>query len=133
MWGREGVSVALCSGDAGALTKLPSVPSPVSILGLHADSAGDIKAAQLRAKCKCRLLYSLRSTALGGESSNSDHIRQARLIAAARECDLIELEVERDLVPHVLGAIEPARRLVSWRGAAADAASLRAMFVEMTQ
>jgi 3-dehydroquinate dehydratase / shikimate dehydrogenase len=133
MWGRSGVSAALCSGDAAALTKLTSLPPSVSILSLRADLAGDIGAAQLRAKCKCRLLYSLRSAACGGASDNSEGTRHARLIAVAKEFDLVELEWERDLVPQVLGAIEPARRLVSWRGAATDAASLGTMFAAMAQ
>jgi 3-dehydroquinate dehydratase/shikimate dehydrogenase len=127
------MSAALCSGDAGALTNLGFLPSSVSILGLRADLAGDIGAVQFRAKCKCRLLYSLRSTACGGASGDSNSTRHARLIAAARQFDLIELEAEQDLVFPVLDGIEPARRVISWRGAAADATSLRTKFAAMAR
>jgi 3-dehydroquinate dehydratase/shikimate dehydrogenase len=95
--------------------------------------AGDIDPGHLRAECKCRLLYNLRSTAFGGTSSDSNGARHARLIAAARQFDLIELEAEHDLVPSVLDVIEPSRRFVSWRGPATDAASLRAIFDAMAR
>ena len=130
---RGGVTAALCSGDASALTKLRVLPSAVSMLNWRADLTGDIDAAQLRAHRNCRLLYSLRSAAFGGAWRDGDGARHRRIIAAAGQFDLIELEAERDLVPPVLDAIEPARRLVSWRGAATDAASLRMIFAAMAQ
>jgi 3-dehydroquinate dehydratase/shikimate dehydrogenase len=133
MLGRGGVVAVARSGDPGALTKLRTLPPAVSTLCWRADLGDDIDAARLRANCNCRLLYSLRSAIFGGTWNDSDNIRHRRLIAAAGQFDLIELEVERDLVPQVLGAIEPARRLVCWRGAAPDAASLRLIFAGMAR
>src|SRR4051794_19092644 len=45
--------------------------------------------------------------------------RREAILRSAAAYDLVELDVDRDLSEDVLAAIPPARRLVSWRGAAA--------------
>jgi 3-dehydroquinate dehydratase/shikimate dehydrogenase len=93
--------------------------------------AGDIDPARIRQDSACQLLYSLRSKGQGGTSNDCDSVRHDRLLAAAQRFDFIELESERDLVPQLLSAIEPQRRLVSWYGAEADTASLVRQFATM--
>jgi 3-dehydroquinate dehydratase/shikimate dehydrogenase len=104
---------------------------PDCIINLRADLAGDIDPARLRHKGAKQLLYSLRSQGQNGNSSDCDTVRHHRLLAAAQQFEFIELEAERDLVPHLLSAIEPQRRVVSWHGDEADAASLTWRFSTM--
>jgi 3-dehydroquinate dehydratase / shikimate dehydrogenase len=113
------------SSDEAAL---PAVPDVVTWLQVRADVLGDIDPAWLRSRFSGRLIYSLRSTHEGGNFQDSDEVRRARLITAAKSFDLVELEGERDLAPGVLAAIPPHRRLISWHGPPADAGELRSRF-----
>ena len=133
MSGSAGLIVALNSAGPATLAALRTLPSAVRTINLRADLAGDIDAAQIRQQSACRLIYSLRSQAQGGASSDSDSIRHRRLLAAAQHFDIVELDAERDMVPRLLAAIEPARRLVSWHGAGVDAASLARRFAAMAR
>ena len=83
-----------------------------SWLEVRADLAGDIDLARLRRHFGGKLLFTLRSRGEGGESHAGDRERRARLISAAERYDLIDLE-PRDLVPRVLEAIAPERRVLS--------------------
>jgi len=132
MRGDAGVAVTLRSVDAISLESVRLLPPTVTLLKLRADLAGDMDAAQLRRHCNCRLLYSLRSKQSGGASDAPAGERHRRLLAAAKEFDLIELEAERDLEPRLLDAIAPERRLVSWRGRAAGAPALARTLAKMT-
>ncbi len=133
MSGSAGLIVALNSAGPATLAALRTLPSAVSTINLRADLAGDIDATQIRQQSACQLIYSLRSQAQGGASIDPDSIRHRRLLAAAQHFDIVELEAERDTVPRLLAAIEPARRLVSWHGAGVDAASLARRFAAMAR
>jgi len=81
-------------------------------LEVRADLAGEVDVARLRRHFDGKLLFTLRGRGEGGESHAGDRERRARLISAAERYDLIDLE-PRDLVPRVLEAIEPERRVLS--------------------
>ncbi|HEU5159134.1 MAG TPA: type I 3-dehydroquinate dehydratase [Streptosporangiaceae bacterium] len=100
-------------------------PPVVRYVEVRADITGDVPPEPLRAHISAALLYTLRSTAAGGDCPDSTERRHARLIAAAGRYDYVDLEADRDLHPDVLAAIPPERRVVSWHGAAADLAGLR--------
>jgi 3-dehydroquinate dehydratase / shikimate dehydrogenase len=72
-----------------------------------------------------KMLYALRSSLEGGEGPIECDVRRARLLAAARRFDYIELEGERDLDHAILAAIPPHRRVISWHGQATEAVELR--------
>jgi len=72
-----------------------------------------------------KMLYSLRSKLEGGEGPAERDVRTARLLAAAKRFDYIELEGERDLDHAILAAIPPHQRVISWHGQAAEAGALR--------
>jgi len=74
-----------------------------------------------------KMLYALRSKLEGGEGPNERHVRKARLLAASKRFDFIELEGERDLDHAILGAIPPHRRVISWHGQATEAKTLRGL------
>lgn len=131
MSGQAGLLAALSSADPAAMVSLRALPPAVSTIMLRADVAGDVDPAEIRRHCASQLLYSLRSNGQGGASSEPDSARHCRLLAAARRFDLVELEAERDLVPQLLAQIEPARRVVSWRGAGVDASALARLFATM--
>jgi 3-dehydroquinate dehydratase/shikimate dehydrogenase len=111
---------SLTASDPQALAALP--PS-VGILELRADLAGDPPAAALRSCFGGRLIYSWRATTPVAE-------RHCRLIAADR-FDFVELDAERDLLPDILAAVAPERRIIAWHGPAEDAASLARRFAAM--
>jgi 3-dehydroquinate dehydratase/shikimate dehydrogenase len=71
-----------------------------------------------------KTLYALRSRLEGGEGPIERDVRRARLLAAAKRFDYIELEGKRDLDHAILAAIPPHRRVISWHGKAAEAGAL---------
>ena len=86
-------------------------------LEVRADLIPEFDPAELRERCKGRpLLYTLRSSKEGGHSHFSLAQQHRQLRAAAEAYDFVTLEGERDLVPEVLRAIPPERRIISWRG-----------------
>lgn len=72
-----------------------------------------------------KTLYALRSRLEGGEGPTERDARSARLLAASKRFDYIELEGERDLDHATLAAIPPHRRVISWHGQATEARALR--------
>ncbi len=93
------------------------LPAQVRWLEIRADVAGDLETAWLRQRFGGVLLYTLR---------NADpERRRERLLHAARAgYDFVELTAP-DLVPEVLDAIPPDRRVLAWYGAAAGLNALR--------
>jgi 3-dehydroquinate dehydratase/shikimate dehydrogenase len=124
-----GLIVSLNAAGASSATALRDLPSGVSAIRLRAGPADDVDPARVRDYCGRPLIYQLRRGTDGG----SDETRQRRLHDAARSFDIIELDAECDLVPHLLAAIAPSRRLISWHGAASDATSLARRFAAMAQ
>ena len=95
---------------------------------VRADLVGDLAADWLRERFPGRLLYTLRSRAEGGAFEGGRERRRQRLVEAGAGYDWVDLEGDRDLDGELLDAIGPARRLISWHGAPADLAGLRARF-----
>src|SRR4026207_615329 len=79
--------------------ELLALPRSVEWLEVRADLTGDLDPVQLRRHFKGNLIYTLRSNAEGGQSSDVVSRRHDRLLAAANQYDLISLEGERDLLP----------------------------------
>jgi 3-dehydroquinate dehydratase / shikimate dehydrogenase len=94
-------------------------------LQVRADFVGDIDLDWLRKHFGGKLMYTLRSREENGAFAGSARQRQQRLLKAAKDYDLIDLEGERDLAPELLEAIPPSKRLISWRGAATDCLTLK--------
>ncbi len=90
----------------------------------RADLLGDAAHAGLMERGG-RMLYALRSRLEGGEGPTERDVRRARLLAAAKHFDYIELEGKRDLDHAILTAIPPHRRVISWHGQATEAHALR--------
>jgi 3-dehydroquinate dehydratase/shikimate dehydrogenase len=90
----------------------------------RADLLGDAAPARLTERGE-KILYSLRSRLEGGQGPTEREARNARLLAAAKRYDYIELEGARDLDQAVLAAVPPNRRVISWHGQATEAATLR--------
>ena len=90
----------------------------------RADLLGDAAPAGLTERGG-KILYALRSKLEGGEGSTERDARRARLLAASKRFDYIELEGQRDLDQAILAAIPPRRRVISWHGQATEAVALR--------
>ena len=95
---------------------------------MRADLAGDLDARELREHFGGALTYSLRSTNAGGAGDASPEERRARLLAAAADYDLIEIEHPGDAVRELLDRVPPEKRLIAWRGTAAGLEQLRSRF-----
>ncbi len=95
-----------------------------AVLEVRADLTGDLAAGALRKEFGGELLYTLRSSAEGGQGPGTAGERAGRLAAAAAAYDLVDLE-GRDLEPETLELVPARKRLVSWHGAATDVAGLR--------
>lgn len=121
--------MALPSGTGAELTALPD---SAEWLEVRADLLGDINTEWLRSHFKGRLLYSLRSQDEGGQCSDTLPVRQARLAAAARVYDRVELEANRDLSPELLAQIPTEKRMVSWHGHANDLPELQTRFRQLS-
>ena len=98
--------------------EIEEVPKNIAWLQIRSDLIGDIPAEWLRSHFPGRLLYTLRTTAAGGRFNRSQAERWQRLMAAARDYDLVELEADSDLRFALLSAIPPSQRMLVWRGAA---------------
>jgi 3-dehydroquinate dehydratase/shikimate dehydrogenase len=89
----------------------------------RADLLGDEAPAGLMERGG-KMLYALRSRLEGGEGPTERDARTARLLAASKRFDYIELEGERDLDHAILAAIPPHQRVISWHGQATEAVAL---------
>lgn len=115
---REATLVAVLTSPPFSMAGgISSLPSSVRWLEIRADLSGDLDPDRLRGDFPGTLLYSLRSHAEGGAFAGSGAERRARLLAASRRWDLVELETG-DLVPEVLDRVPAERRVLSWHGAA---------------
>ena len=123
---------ALPPGGAERRAALAATAAHAEVLELRADALGDLAPAELRRDFPGRLLYTLRSRAEGGSFDGGDERRHERLLAAAAgDWDVVDLEAERDVVPAVLAAVAPERRLLSWHGPPADLVELEERFARM--
>jgi 3-dehydroquinate dehydratase / shikimate dehydrogenase len=92
----------------------------------RADLLGDTPPEGLKLCCG-KLLYNLRSAAEGGQGPTESDVRKARLLAAVKRFDIIQLEGTRDLDHAILAAIPPHGRIISWHGPATSATALGQM------
>jgi 3-dehydroquinate dehydratase / shikimate dehydrogenase len=111
--------------------QLRTLPDEVEWLEVRGDLVGQLDPDWLRSHFKGNILFTLRSTAEGGCFEGSPRERRNHLLAAAPYYDLLDLERERDLVPDLLAAISPKKRLISWTGRA-DLSELRGRVQQVT-
>lgn len=111
-----------------AVLEIEKLSGAVSWLQIRADVIGDIPATWLRSRFAGKLLYALRSSACGGKGDLSELERHQRLVAAADDHDLVELESDRDLAPELLDAIPANKRMIVWRGSPCDAGEIQSRF-----
>ncbi|HYN22879.1 MAG TPA: type I 3-dehydroquinate dehydratase, partial [Thermoanaerobaculia bacterium] len=107
------------------------IPAGVEWLEVRADLTGDLDPKPLRKLFPGKLLYTLRSRAEGGAFDGSSERRKRRLLDAAKRYDFVDLEMARDLVPEVLKAVPPERRVISWHGPAVPLSGLQTCFRRM--
>lgn len=122
---------ALATYPSTSGAELTALPNSVGWLEIRADLLGDLDPGWLRKHFQGRLQYALRSRDEGGNSSDSQQRRHARLAAAARHYDRVELEAEKDLSPALLAEIPVEKRLISWHGPASDITELEARFRQL--
>lgn len=116
-----------------SVIEIQEIPATIRWLQIRSDLIGDIPADWLRSHFQGRLLYTLRTCSSSGRFDRSSEERQKRLIMAARDYDLVELEADSDLRPELLDAIPPSRRMVVWRGQAMDAGRLHSCFQKLAE
>ncbi len=116
--------------------ELHALAARVDSLEVRADLVGDLDLHWLRQQFSGTLVYTLRSVEEGGQFSGSRAHRHARLEAAARGYDQVDLEWATDLTPEVLAAVPAGRRRLSRHvgrlGASAGVAELTAALDRMT-
>lgn len=126
-------SVALVAAISTPETALEisRVPEAVSWIQIRADLIDDIPIQWLRAHTGAKLLYTCRSTSAEGKAYGSGAERRQRLVTAAKDYDLIELEAGADLDPQLLEAIPAAKRMIVWRGMLCDLDQLQSAFAHI--
>jgi 3-dehydroquinate dehydratase/shikimate dehydrogenase len=133
---RAAVVAVLSSPPDPDGAELRAVASRVDALEVRADLVGDLDIHWLRQQFSGTLIYSLRSAAEGGEFRGDRAERHARLQAAARVYDRVDLESATDVTPELLAAVPADQRRLSRHvgrlGGAAGAADLAAIVDRMT-
>jgi len=112
--------------------EIADIPAPVKWLQWRADLAGDVSPSQLRSLFPGKLLYTLKSQHYGGAFTGAIAERHSRILAAAADYDLLELESGIDLTSELLAAIPAHKRLISWHGPPCSASQLRRKVGELS-
>jgi 3-dehydroquinate dehydratase / shikimate dehydrogenase len=107
------------------------IPNEVTWLQIRTDLIGDIPGKWLRSHFPGKLLYTLRTCSAGGQFDRSQAERHRRLLAAANDYDLVELEADSDLGCGLLKAIPPAKRMIIWRGQECKPGQFEARFLQI--
>lgn len=102
------------------------LPAAVGFVAASPQSMTSSSFADLRAAFARPLIFALTPPRLGGPRPTGDAARRL-LLAAAAECELVELE-EQDADPVVLAAIPPERRILATVGTDPAPDRLRAAF-----
>lgn len=113
---------SLCDPPSADGREIEALAGRLDVLEVRADLV-EVDVAWLRERFPGKILFTLRSSAEGGRFEGVRR-RAARLIEAAKQADLVDLELERDLVPEVLDAVRPEQRVISWHGEAETLADL---------
>ncbi len=133
---RAAVIAVLSSPPAPDGAELRALAARVDSLEVRADLVGDLDVQWLRQQFSGTLVYTLRSVEEGGQFRGDGAERHARLQAAARAYDQVDLEWARDLTTELLTAVPAGRRRLSRHvgrlGAAAGVAELAAVLDRMT-
>ncbi|MFF0624205.1 type I 3-dehydroquinate dehydratase [Streptomyces sp. NPDC004296] len=95
--------------------RLRGLAGVADALEVRADLVGDPDPHRLRRHFGGPLTYSLRSWRHGGRSALGPVERRTRLLRAAEQYDLVDLEAMDDLVPELLAGIPSRQRRVSWQ------------------
>jgi 3-dehydroquinate dehydratase / shikimate dehydrogenase len=111
--------------------EIREIPKAVTWLQVRSDVIGDVPADWLRSCFPGKLIYTLRTHQSGGRFERLLEERHKRLIAAARDYDLIELEFASDLHHGLLEQIPAEKRMIVWRGPLCDASGLHLQFQKM--
>ena len=125
----------LSSPPAPDGAELRALAARVDSLEVRADLVGDLDVHWLRQQFSGTLIYSLRSVEEGGQFRGDRVDRHARLLAAARAYDQVDLEWATDLTAELLAAVPAARRRLSrhvGRLGAAGVGELAAVLDRMT-
>lgn len=107
---RAAVVAVLSSAPDRDGAELRALAGRVDSLEVRADLVGDLDVRWLRQQFSGTLIYTLRSVDEGGQFSGSRAERHARLRAAAREYDQVDLEWARDVTAELLAAVPAGRR-----------------------
>jgi 3-dehydroquinate dehydratase / shikimate dehydrogenase len=130
-------NVALVATITAPLSSIPGeiadVSDEVAWLQWRADLAGQAPALNLRKHFPGKLLYTLRSVRCGGAFAGSVTERHSRILSAAPDYDVLELEAGTDLTHEVLSAVPPSKRMISWSGVACDTKELHGRFNEFSR
>lgn len=127
------VGVIKSAGDVSDITLFPAVEY-CQWIEVRADLLPGLDPTELRERCKGKqLLYTLRISKEEERGPLSLAQRHQSLRKAAEAYDFVTLEGECDLVPEVLRAIAPERRIVSWRGRATAPECLEARLSALTR
>ena len=110
---RAAVVAVLSSPPAPDGAELRALAGRADALEVRADLVGDLDVRWLRQQYPGLLVYALRSVEQGGQFRGDCADRHARLQAAARTYDQVDLELVTDLTSELLAALPAARRRVS--------------------
>ena len=110
---RAAVAAVLTSRPAPDGAELRALAGHVDSLEVRADLVGDLDVHWLRQHYTGTLVYTLRSVEEGGQFRADRAARHARLQAAARGYDQVDLESVTDLTPELLAAVPASRRRLS--------------------
>jgi 3-dehydroquinate dehydratase/shikimate dehydrogenase len=133
---RAAVVAVLGSLPAPDGAELRALATRVDALEVRADLVGDLDVQWLRQQFSGTLGYTLRSVEEGGQFRGDRADRHARLQAAARAYDRVDLEWATDLTPELLAAVPANRRRLSRHvgrlGGTTGVAELAAVLDRMT-
>jgi 3-dehydroquinate dehydratase/shikimate dehydrogenase len=120
--------------DGAGGAELRALAGRVDSLEVRADLVGDLDVHRLRQEFSGTLVYTLRSVEEGGQFRGDRAERHARLVAAARDYDQVDLEWATDLTTELLAAVPAGRRRLSRHAGAgaAGGAELAAVLDRMT-
>jgi len=117
--------------EAPTEERLAELSAGTDVLEVRDDLVRGLDPDWLRSAYSGQLLYTLRSREEGGRSESSGERRHQRIAEAVRHFDLVDLEMQRDLSPELLSAVQPGQRIISWHGPPSSLASLQGILGQM--
>jgi 3-dehydroquinate dehydratase/shikimate dehydrogenase len=123
----------LKASPSSEVARILDLPDTVTWLQVRADLIGDISTKWLRRHFRGKLMYTLLSGHAGGSFEGSQCERHRRLIAAADEYDLVEIDASSDLSSELMAKVPATHRMLSYRGPVCDASDLLARFERIAE